>query len=110
MEIPVDFTVYDRLTSSRPFDVKVDFKTGAIKTDVETGRTVYSGQLVAFGPRGAEILPISVASDGPPKVQPGQDVIVSGLVAIPWVTKEGAVRVSYRAESVSVLGSAVKVA
>ena len=100
MEVPVRESAYARMTVSRVFEPKVDRETGAVRLDRESNLTLYVGQLVAYGPNGAEILSVTVAAEQPPKLSPGQDVTVTGLVAIPWVTREGSVRVSYRAESV----------
>jgi len=100
MELPVRESAYHRFSVSRAFEPKVDKETGAVRLDRDSGRTLQAGQLVAYGPSGAEILSVTVAAEQPPKLSPGQDVTVSGLVAIPWATREGTVRVSYRAQSV----------
>jgi hypothetical protein len=101
MELPIKESAYGRITVSRGFEPKVDRETGAVRIDKESNRPLQVGQLVAYGPNGAEILSVTVAAEQPPKVSPGQDVTVHGLMAIPWATREGNVRVSYRAESVT---------
>jgi hypothetical protein len=98
--IPVDIKALGRLTSARTFEPKVDRETGLVKTEKDTGRTQFAGQLVAFAEGGAMILPITVAAETAPKIAPGQDVIVTGLIAIPWATSEGSVRIAYRAASI----------
>jgi hypothetical protein len=105
MKVPVRESAYDRWTLSRQFEPKVDKETGVVQLDRESNVALHVGQLVAYGPNGAEILSVTVAAEQPPKLSPGQDVTVSGLVAIPWATREGTVRVSYRAESVQAVAA-----
>ena len=105
MEVPVRESAYARMTVSREFEPKVDRETGGVRLDRESGRALHVGQLVAYGPNGAEIFGVTVAAEQPPRLSPGQDVTVTGLVAIPWVTREGSVRVSYRAESVQAVAA-----
>jgi hypothetical protein len=100
MELPIRESAYDRWTLSRVFEPKVDKETGAVRLDRDSSLALHVGQLVAYGPNGAEILSVTGAAEQPPKLSPGQDVTVTGLVAIPWATREGVVRVSYRAQAV----------
>lgn len=100
-----------RFTMSRAFEPKVDRETGAIRMDKETGLSLQAGEIVGFGPSGAEIFSVTVAADQPPKGAPGDSITLVGLVAIPWTTQEGQIRVSYRAQSVApAMSSASKVA
>ena len=105
MELPIRESAYHRFSVSRAFEPKVDKETGAVRLDRDSSLALHAGQLVAYGPNGAEILSVTVAAEQPPKLSPGQDVTVSGLMAIPWATREGVVRVSYRAQSVQAVAA-----
>jgi hypothetical protein len=100
MQLQIDVRAYDPWTVSREFVPKVDKETGVVQLDRDSGLPLHLGQLVGYGPNGAEIFSVTVAAEQPPKLSLGQNVTVSGLTANPWVTKEGTVRVSYRAQSV----------
>jgi len=61
---------------------KVDFETGAVRTDRESGETLWRVQVAALDASGGEILTVTVP--GEPEVAIGSPVQVKGLVAIPW--------------------------
>jgi hypothetical protein len=105
MELPIKESAYARYQVGQAFVPKVDKETGAVRLDRDSSLALHVGQLVAYGPNGAEILSVTVAAEQPPKLSPGQDVTVTGLVAIPWATREGTVRVSYRAQSVQAVAA-----
>jgi hypothetical protein len=109
MRLHIDSKAY-RYTLSKAFEPKVDRTTGAVAVDRDTGRSLQIGQLVAIGPLGAEILGVTIAADAPITIALGDPVNVTGLIAIPWATKEGEVRVAFRAESVTPALSSTKAA
>ncbi|WP_327586405.1 hypothetical protein OHA25_04900 [Nonomuraea sp. NBC_00507] len=53
----------------------------------ETGRALWTVQVVAMAPDGAEVIRVTVAGDKP-RVGPGMPVHFIGLEAIPWVQGE----------------------
>lgn len=83
---------------------KVDFETGAVRTDRESGETLWRVQVAALDASGGEILTVTVP--GEPEVAIGSPVQVKGLVAIPWSQGERS-GVAYRAESLRSTGSPI---
>lgn len=90
---------------SRAFEPKVDRETGLIRMDRESGKQLHIGEMVGFGPAGAEVFVVTIAADSAPKIGLGDPITVTGLVAMPWTTKEGDLRVAFRAESVAPLSA-----
>lgn len=86
---------------SKAFEPKVEYESGVIKVDKATGFTVHVGEVVGFGPDGAEVFPVAVVAEHAPKAAVGDTVTITGLVAMPWLTKEKELRISFRAESVA---------
>jgi hypothetical protein len=86
---------------SREFEPKVDYESGVIKVDKQTGFNVHVGEAVGFGPDGAEVFPIAIVAETCPKVSVGDAINVTGLVAMPWLTREKELRISFRADSVT---------
>ena len=89
---------------TRDPEPKVDFETGAVRTDRESGETLWRVQVAALDASGGEILTVTVP--GEPEVAIGSPVQVKGLVAIPWSQGERS-GVAYRAESLRSTGSPI---
>jgi len=89
---------------TRAPEPKVDFETGAVRTDRDSGETLWRVQVAALDASGGEILAVTVP--GEPDVAIGSPVQVTGLVAIPWSQGDRS-GVAYRAESVRSSGSPV---
>jgi hypothetical protein len=66
---------------TKPPEPKVDFETGVVKADRDSGEHLWRTQLAAVDPTGGEIVQVTVA--GEPQVAVGAPVQVTGLVAIP---------------------------
>lgn len=89
---------------TRPPEPKVDFETGAVRTDRESGDTLWRVQVAALDASGGEILVVTVP--GEPDVTIGSPVQIKGLVAIPWSQGERS-GVAYRAESLRSTGTPI---
>jgi len=89
---------------TRDPEPKVDFETGAVRVDRESGETLWRVQVAALDASGGEILTVTVP--GEPEVAIGSPVQVKGLVAIPWSQGERS-GVAYRAESLRSTGSPI---
>ena len=110
--LPID-TARFKWQVSRGFEPRVDTTTGAIRMDKRTGHAQYEGQIVGFGPDGAEVFPIVIATEQAPKITAGETVTVTGLVAMPWLTRDTReLRISFRADSVTPVtaGASIKAA
>jgi hypothetical protein len=97
MRLPID-------TSAIVFSVGIppeparDWETKQHRTD-QDGQPLYHVQLVALSQGSAEILPVKFAGK-PEGLTQGTPVKVTNLIATSWTTKEGAFRVSFRADSI----------
>jgi len=89
---------------TKPPEPKVDFETGVVKADRDSGEHLWRTQLAAVDPTGGEIVQVTVA--GEPHVAVGAPVQVTGLVAIPW-TQGDRSGVAFRAERITATGSPV---
>lgn len=89
---------------TRAAEPKVDFETGAVRMDKESGQALWRVQVAALDASGGEILAVTVP--GEPDVAIGSPVQVTGLVAIPWSQGDRS-GVAYRAESVRSTGTPV---
>jgi hypothetical protein len=89
---------------TKPPEPKVDFETGVVKADRDSGEHLWRTQLAAVDPTGGEIVQVTVA--GEPQVAVGAPVQVTGLVAIPW-TQGDRSGVAFRAERITATGSPV---
>jgi hypothetical protein len=86
--------------ASRGFEPRLD-KDGNQRRDKQGGTNLplHAAQLVAWCENGAETILVTVATDNPPTLTPGQSVAVDRLQAMPWV-QQGSPRVAFRAKSV----------
>lgn len=97
-----------------PFTPRTD-RDGAQRRDKDSRLPLWAVNLVAWSGEGdkrqAETLLVTVASDNPPQVEQMEFVNVVGLRAVPWVPNDGpkAVRIAYRAESVTPVKAASSV-
>jgi hypothetical protein len=90
-----------RFQASGSFEARTD-KDGNHRRDKSrdgTGAPLHAVKLVAWLDNDAETILVTVATENPPKVTPGQSVTVESLQAMPWV-QNGAPRIAYRAKSV----------
>ena len=95
-------------TVSKAAEPKVDFETGAVQVDKETGQELSILQVILMGAFGASVISVKVAGE-PPKVTPGQQVTIRGLEVIPWA-KGDQVRLAFRAESITPAAGSSKAA
>lgn len=90
-------------TVSREAQAKVEQGTNpAQRRDRNTGFPLWTVQLVAMEADGAEVINVTVASEQPPKVTPGQLVSPMELQAIPWA-QNGKNGVAFRATEFKVV-------
>lgn len=92
-----------RYEVSKAPEPKVDRETGAQRHDRESSLPLWLVQLGVKGPHGLEVINVTVAAASSPKVSVDDRVAVTGLEAIPWATREGSVRIAWRAESITPL-------
>jgi hypothetical protein len=103
--LPIDTTAITFLASAPPTPV-LHFQTKEPKADVN-GEPLYSVQLVAMQPAGADVITVKVP--GQPHVAVGQPVRVIGLVGLPWAN-DGRSGVAFRAARIEAIGQAGKAA
>ena len=98
MEMYVDVTRIQFRVGRAP-EPKTARDTGRQMTDRETQLPLWVVQLSTIDATGADKIRVTVAAAQQPKVDPGQEVVVRGLRAIPW-EQNGRAGVAFRAESV----------
>jgi hypothetical protein len=86
-------------TVTRAAEEKTD-QNGQQKTDRRSQEPLWTVQVMALDEDGGEMLKVTVAGTSPPKLSQGQQVRISELEAIPWVT-ESRNGVAYRAKSIT---------
>jgi hypothetical protein len=97
MRLRID-TSGTRFIVTRAAEPRLNFETGSPKVDAATGVPLYATQLLALDDTGGEVLSVTVVGD--PKVSVTQQVLVSGLVAIPWVQGDRS-GVAFRADTIT---------
>ena len=101
MRLPID-TGSVTLVAGK-VEAVMDFETKRPKAD-PNGEPIYSIDLVALGPDGAQIWPVKVSGE-PKGVVVGQPVRVSELVAVPW-SMEDRHGISFRASHIAPISPA----
>ncbi|MEU4327745.1 hypothetical protein [Nonomuraea dietziae] len=81
MRLKLDITGVAFTASQEP-QAKNDSE-GRQRHDKATGRPLWTVQVVAMAPDGAEVIRVTVAGEKP-RVGPGMPVHLQGLEAIPW--------------------------
>ena len=104
MRLPIDTAGMTLLAGSQPEPV-VDFESKAPRAD-ENGEPLFTVQLVTISADGAEVISVKVAGE-PKGVTQGQQVRITGLVAIPW-SMEGRSGVSFKAARIEPATAAAK--
>ena len=97
MRIKMDTTSV-RFMVTRAAEPKVDRETGQQRADRSTGALLWQVQVMALDESGGEILTVTVDSE--PQAGVGEDVQLTGLVAIPWSQGERS-GVAFRASGIT---------
>jgi hypothetical protein len=97
VRLRVDTSAVQSFIVSRAPVPKVERESGRQRADTQTGELLWSVQVMAIDDSGGEVLTLTVP--GEPRVVPGQQVRVDGLVAIPW-EQNGRNGVAFRALAV----------
>jgi len=95
-------TTGKQVTVSKPTEPKND-QNGNQRSEKNTGRPMWSTQVIVLDETGGEVIAITTAGEKP-NVQVGQLVAVEQLEAIPWATN-GRNGVAFRAVSLKPLAS-----
>jgi hypothetical protein len=92
-------------TCTKAPEQRRNFDTGQPKIDKATQLELWLVQLLAMDDAGGDIIAVTVA--GEPKATAGQQVSVSGLVALPW-SQDGRSVIAYRADAITAAGDGAK--
>jgi outer membrane protein assembly factor BamB len=101
VKLYVDTSAKHVMVSKDP--VEKNDQNGRQRTERNTGRPMWSTQVVVQDEDGAEVISITTAGERP-NVKVGQTVSVSKLEALPWSTN-GKSGVAFRSEEVKAAGS-----
>jgi len=101
LKLPVEVSRYQFVASTEPV-AENDFVTQQPKIDAQSGQPIFTTQVVALGPDGAEVIkvrtvgkPVGIISGGPIKI--------TGLLAITWQSSDMRAGISFRAERIEAL-------
>jgi len=97
MKLKIDTAAVSFMCTKNP-EPRTDFGTGQPKIDKATGAVLHAVQLMALDADGGDVLSVTVP--GAPKVAVGQQVSVTGLVALPW-SQDGRSGIAFRAETIT---------
>ncbi|MDH6246096.1 hypothetical protein [Mycobacterium sp. OTB74] len=97
MKLKIDTIAVSFMCTKNP-EPRTDFGTGQPKIDKATGAVLHTVQLMALDVDGGDVLSVTVP--GAPKVAVGQQVSVTGLVALPW-SQDGRSGIAFRAETIT---------
>jgi hypothetical protein len=85
-------------TCTRAPEPRTSFESGQPRIDKATGLPLWLVQVMALDSDGGDVISVTVA--GEPKITVGQQIVVSGLVAVPW-SQDGRSGVAYRADAIT---------
>ncbi len=98
MKIPVEVSRYQFVASTDPV-AENDFATHQPKMDVQSGQPIFTTQVVALGPDGAEVIKVRTVGR-PVGIVSGGQVRITGLLAITWQSSDMRAGISFRAERI----------
>lgn len=98
MKIPVEVSRYQFLASTESV-AENDFATHQPKMDAKSGQPLYTTQVVALGPDGAEVMKVRTVGK-PAGIVAGGSVRIVGLWASTWQSSDLKSGISFRAERI----------
>ena len=101
MKLPIEVSRYQFVASTEPV-AENDYATHQPKIDAQSGQPLYTTQIVALGPDGAEVIKVKTLGK-PIGIAAGSTVRITGLVATTWQTTDMRAGINFRAERIELV-------
>jgi hypothetical protein len=85
-------------TCTRAPEPRTSFESGQPRIDKATGLPLWLVQVMALDSDGGDVIAVTVA--GQPKITVGRQIMLSGLIAVPW-SQDGRSGAAYRADAIT---------